>query len=133
MEMAESDMNVNDMLREVLGNPDAMKKITELANGLFGSSDKEERPAPKAAESALLEGIGDLFTSKGGESQQSQNDGGLLSGILGGLDLSRFGDEDQIRLIKALRPYLSDERRNTADSIVKLLKLIQLANLGKRL
>lgn len=134
--MSDSDVNVNEMLQEVLGNPDAMKKISELANGLFGGGEREERGHAKEAPSnELFDKVKDYFGDSKGDGlfRDSQNGSGNLTGLLGGLDISRFADEDQIRLIKALRPYLSDDRRSTADGIIKILKLIRLANFGSRL
>ena len=65
-----------------------------------------------------------------------ENDNNLnLDSLLGDIDLSKIlplvsaiggGDSDTAALIQALKPHLSDERREKADKVIKILKLIDL-------
>ena len=41
------------------------------------------------------------------------------------------GTDERIALIAALRPYLSEERRQTADGLIKMLKMLRLADIDK--
>ena len=43
------------------------------------------------------------------------------------------GNEERIALISAIRPYLSPERRKSADSMIKMLKMMKLTDLSKML
>lgn len=43
----------------------------------------------------------------------------------------RPGTDERIALIAALRPYLSEERRQTADGLIKMLKMLRLADIDK--
>lgn len=41
------------------------------------------------------------------------------------------GDDDRTRLLKSLKPYMSDERKGTIDSAIKMLTLSQFGELFK--
>ena len=43
------------------------------------------------------------------------------------------GNEERIALISAIRPYLSPERQKSADSMIKMLKMMKLTDLSKML
>ena len=43
------------------------------------------------------------------------------------------GNEERIALISAIRPYLSPERQKSADSMIKMLKVMKLTDLSKLL
>ena len=43
------------------------------------------------------------------------------------------GNEERIALISAIRPYLSAERQKSADSMIKMLKVMKLTDLSKLL
>ena len=58
-------------------------------------------------------------------------------GAPGGVDagkimeaLGKFGSEDdRVRLLKALRPFISEKRRESLDSVTKILRLTQVISL----
>ncbi len=105
--------NFSGMLEEVLGNPEAMKKLMGVAEKLMSGSDKGEEPRGKEDKSSDFDG-----ESKQASIFKSEK---------------KPGNEERIALILALRPYLSSERRHTADSLVKMLKMLKLADLNKLL
>ncbi len=41
------------------------------------------------------------------------------------------GNEERIALISAIRPYLSPERRKSADSMIKMLKVMKMTDMTK--
>ena len=44
--------------------------------------------------------------------------------------LGKFGSEDdRVRLLKALRPFISEKRRENLDSVTKILRLTQVISL----
>lgn len=44
--------------------------------------------------------------------------------------LGKFGSEDdRVRLLKALRPFISEKRRESLDSVTKILRLTQVISL----
>lgn len=96
-------------IEALLNQPDAMEKLSQAAQSLFGGSGGEAAP-PSA------EGLPDL-------------DIGAIMNIMG--KLNHMGDDNRARLLMALKPHLSEKRRARVDTAVKLLKLASLAPLLK--
>ena len=100
--------NMIDMLGSVLGDPESLQQIKELADLLKSETDsgaESEQPARAPSED-----------SSGGF------DPAMLMGLMGAV--SAAGSDDKNRaLILALKPYLSSERQAKADKAVKLLKM----------
>lgn len=100
------DANISDMLKDVMADPETMSKLMSVAEGLM----KNEKPpeAEPAAEAVNVQTeVKQSFLSK--------------------------GNEERIALISAIRPYLSPERRKSADSMIKMLKMMKLTDLSKML
>ena len=94
--------NLADKISELLQDPEGMARITAMAETLLGAGAKKE--------------------SKG----ESPVD---LSGIDIARVLSAFKSketDDRSRLLLALRPHLSQNRRERVDKAVKLLRLVSL-------
>ena len=126
--MAEFD----DKLNSILGNPDAMSQLMQLAQSLSGSgpepSSAPPPPPPQQTAAPTPTGGGDLFSS--------------LSSLAGGMDpkfLSRLlpliqelggqRDSNARALLYALRPYLKEEKQ---DKVERALQLARLFHLGKK-
>lgn len=127
--MAEFD----DKLNSILGNPDAMSQIMQLAQSLSGPGPGSESPPPQSPPPQQTAapppmGGGDLFSS--------------LSSLAGGMDpkfLSRLlpliqelggqRDSNARALLYALRPYLKEEKQ---DKVERALQLARLFHLGKK-
>lgn len=106
--------SINDMMSSVLGDPESLQQIKELADLLKseteGSSDNSETEKPSASEE-----------SSGGF------DPAMLMSLMGAV--SAAGNDDKNRsLILALKPYLSAERQERADKAVKLLRIYAVFN-----
>jgi len=107
------DGNFADMLQGVLSDPSAMEKIMGMAKNLSGGAENDRTPPPKEPEAEKAE-------AEPADSAPHS----LLAGMAS-------GNKERIALIHALRPYLSPERRKTADSLVKMLNMMKLADLNK--
>ncbi len=101
------DANISDMLKDVMADPETMSKLMSVAEGLM----KSEKP-PETTESAA-EAVNVTPESKP--------------------SILTKGNEERIALISAIRPYLSPERRKSADSMIKMLKMMKLTDLSKML
>ncbi|MCI7767766.1 MAG: hypothetical protein MSJ26_07305 [Oscillospiraceae bacterium] len=106
--------SINDMMSSVLGDPESLQQIKELADLLKseteGDSDNLETEKPSASEE-----------SSGGF------DPSMLMSLMGAV--SAAGNDDKNRsLILALKPYLSAERQERADKAVKLLRIYAVFN-----
>ncbi|MBQ6569403.1 MAG: hypothetical protein IJL87_04015 [Clostridia bacterium] len=94
------------MLSAVLSDPEAMEQLKNTAAQLFG--EKKEQPAPQPAQS--LDMGGDLLTVIG-----------KIAPILRGMQ-----DDDATRLLRALEPFLSDERKQRAKEAEKIMQIIKI-------
>ncbi len=108
------------MLQSVLGDPDAMKKLMGVAEGIMGGSPQKAAEAEPELDSA----------SEQRESETVQTASASLKSLFSD-SIGKPGNDERIALVKAIRPYLSEERQHTADSILKLMKMLKLADLGK--
>ncbi len=105
-------------LSQLLNDPESLNRVREMAKTLFSNT---QTPTESQSEAAP--------------------DTGGLSDLLGGVDigtlttvlskLNHNGGDDRVRLITALRPHLSEKRRQRADTAIQLLKLIDLLPLLK--
>ena len=95
-------------IEALLNQPDAMEKLSQAAQSLFGSG---------MANSPVL------------DSKLPDIDIGKIMGIMS--KLSSMGEDKRAGLLLALKPHLSEKRQARVDTAVKLLKLISLAPLLK--
>lgn len=121
--MAEFDEKLNN----ILGNPDAMAQIMQLAQSLSGGQESQQSTPPPPPQSPPS-------PSPGG--------GDLLSSLSGGLDpkllmrlmplIQELGgqqDSNARQLLFALRPYLKEERQ---EKVERALQLARLFHIGKK-
>ena len=101
------DANISDMLKDVMADPETMSKLMSVAEGLM----KSEKPS-EAVEAAT-------------ETVNAEPDAKP--------SFLTKGNEERIALISAIRPYLSPERRKSADNMIKMLKMMKLTDLSKML
>lgn len=99
------DGNLSEMLSSVLSDPDAMTKLKGVAENLMGNNTPQEHE--------------ESSDSKQTPPSDHHN--------------NHHSNDERIALISALRPYLSNERRQTADTLIKLLKVIKLTDITKLL
>ena len=106
--------DLNDKIARVLSDPNSMAKIQGMMAALSGgdapATPSEPPPPPPNEPSLPFEGLPDLsMLSK-------------LAPLMGA-----FGKEDDdTRLLQALRPYLHGEREQRLDDTVKMLRLTKL-------
>ena len=130
--MAEFDEKLNS----ILGNPDAMAQIMQLAQSLSGGAQTAEAPPPPQQPAPP--------PPPPRQSPPSPPPGGtdLLSSLTGGLDpkmisklvplLQELGgqqDSNARALLYALRPYLTPDRQ---EKVERALQLARLFHLGKK-
>ena len=96
-------------LAKILEDPDSMQKIKEMASSLFGEKKPEEPPPANP--------LGDGL------------DMGALLKI--GNALKSGSNDHRSNLLLALKPHLSEKRRERVDKAVKRLRLVSLLPLIK--
>ena len=105
--------NMNDMLSSVLGDPESLRQIQELADMLKDETGDSSQ---------------DNNTDAGSESGRSDGfDPAMLMSIMGAVSAAGGNDKNR-SLILALKPYLSSERQARADKAVKFLKMYAVFN-----
>jgi hypothetical protein len=100
------DANISDMLKDVMADPETMSKLMSVAEGLMKNEKPQETAESAEAVNVMPESKPSILTK---------------------------GNEERIALISAIRPYLSPERRKSADSMIKMLKMMKLTDLSKML
>jgi len=97
----------------MLNDPDTLNQVRQMAESILGEEKKEEN-VPKAPD------ISDIF---GGVDISS------LISIISRLKSSE--NDDRTKLLYALKPHLSEPRREKVDTAIKILKAIELLPLLK--
>lgn len=109
------------MINSVLSNPDEMKKIMDMANSLMSGSEKE--PPPQEAPpgfSGAAQGADSITPEMGAAVMK------LIQGL-------GKGESDKHRLLHAMQPYLSEQRRAKLARAMQLSRMLSagLGLLGK--
>lgn len=130
----------DEKLNSILGNPDAMAQIMQLAQSLSGGNQAVEAPPPAQPSPPPAP----AFTPPPRQAPVPPPPAGpeLLSSLAGGLDpkmisrlvplLQELGgqqDSNARALLYALRPYLKPERQ---EKVERALQLARLFHLGKK-
>ncbi len=146
------DSNLSDMLGGVLSDPEAMEKLRGMAKAFMGKDSSEyadngnyphtEPDGNNSGKPFAETGVsGNDSNRTFSESGMSNNDGSKSYHGFGinGNDGSRAShaekkkNDQRIALISALYPYLSPERQATANTLIKLLRMMKLTDLSSLL
>lgn len=104
--------DIGDIIGRLSENPEMMKSLMNMAgsimNGGNGGDRKDEKDSREVAEEGNRQGLPER---EGGHRRHGRGDDA----------------ENLIRLLCALKPYVSGERCEKIDKLVKILKLIQLS------
>mgnify|MGYP004597404961 CR=1 len=134
--------DLSEKLQGILNDRDAVEKLRQIAGNLNLSQKKEENESTERTDrrDADFEGSDRLMYSSNPENSQngqqnaekseSSEENSENKTYLKG---KTHTSDDHINLILALRPFLSDDRKETADRIVQLLKLLKIADISKLL
>ena len=126
-----SDENRSDLstlINKVISNPEAMQTIMKLANDLKENrsdaaadeeDDEKETPQPAAGQPA-----------EGGQADQAVS-ASANPHFHRGHRKRDDEEENRIRLLIALKPYLNEDRREKADIMIRLLKLLRFTDLNE--
>ena len=126
-----------DRINSILGNPAEMEKIMNLASQFMGGgSDRKQEPEPEQSKSA------DSVQSSGADSGPSLGGLGALGG-LGGFDAEMFskigrlmsqvqGGSEKTELLRAMGPYLKQERREKMEKAIRFARIAKVARAALR-
>ena len=99
--------DIGDIISKLTENPDMMKNLMGMANSLMGNNlpdRKREEDFDRCNDKVVLEKCDKPICNN------KANDA-----------------ENLIRLLSALKPFVSEERCSKIESVIKILKLIQLS------
>lgn len=128
---------LEEKLGQLLGDEAGLKKILDTASSLLanngdekGGAAGESTPEAEAASPALGDLLGSILGSGGSSGspggQSSLGSALALPQLLGTLTGKKsYIKEEKLNLVKAMRPYLAEERAGSVD------RAIRLANLAK--
>ena len=93
---------LEDRISSILNDPEQMDKITAMAQKLMGGTQDKSGDIP-----------------------------GLDPSVLGRLgSIMNSGSDDKTALLEAMKPYLSQKRRNKMDKALKVAKIARIARLA---
>lgn len=104
--------DISEKLAELLNDPDSLKRVREMAENILGGEPKAEPPPP--------DNSGSLFDNMDIDPAQL----GKIISVMSHLKSDR--DDKRAKLLLALKPHLSEPKREKVDTAIKLLKLIDL-------
>lgn len=132
--------NLENAIGNILSNPDAMKKISELSKSLGLGGDQKEPPISEKNAKGDLGTLSNLLNF--GSSSEETESGNPLASLLSPSPenteimgkLVKFlpllkgmnKEDDSTRLLQSLRPFLSEHKRKRLDEAAKMIKVIRL-------
>jgi hypothetical protein len=106
--------DLSEQLRNMLADPAAMSRVMEIAGSLMGQNAPAQESAPDADAAASPPPLPNGLPAA------------MLPQLLGMLS-GAAADDPRAALLIALKPYLSDARRERADALIRALGLASAA------
>lgn len=127
--------NLSKMISDILADEQSRNMLSELADslGLSGGSEPDEK-STQQSDKLDLSALTSLLSSSN-DGDKSDDDGFNLNPetmLKIGKALSSLKTDDKdVALLRAIKPFISDERKHKVDEAVKILKLLSLLPLLK--
>lgn len=106
---------LSEKLAGLLNDPDTMARVRQMAQGLFSGENAASQSETPAATGAM----------------PSAEELGKIMSVMS--KLNSAGNDSRQALLLALKPHLSEPRREKVDNAVKILKLLELLPLIKEM
>ena len=104
--------DLNQKLTEILNDPESMTRVREMAESILSDNAKKDEPEDPSF-------LGNL-------------DGAELGNIMSIVSkLNQKNDDPRTALLAALKPHLSERKREKVDTAIKILRLLELLPLLK--
>ena len=104
----------SEKLKTVLSDPESMAKITEIARGF---AEKKAQP-PSAPTLPAPDSMGELLQSPA---------------IAEALRLLGNGSRERVELLKAMRPFVKEEKKARLDKIISTMKTLELLTSAQKM
>ena len=100
--------DLGDKLSGILNDPEAMERLKQVADNIFGDDEEESEKEPQIDIGSIL------------ENEQ-------IGAIIKIISKMKSADSDpRTRLLTALKPNLSKKRQEKVDTAIKILKVIEI-------
>ncbi len=106
--------DLSEKLAGILNDPESMERVRQMAENILGDNSEAAKPT------SPLEDLGSVL---GAADIQS-----IISIIS---RLKNSGNDPRSQLLNALKPHLSEPRREKVDTAIKILKMLELLPLMK--
>lgn len=104
---------LSEKLAQILNDPESMNRVREMAENILGS-DTPEQKEPETDDVYGMLGSAELMN--------------VMSIVS---KLNSKGDDARTQLLSALKPHLSEPKREKVDTAIKILRLLELLPLIK--
>ncbi len=101
--------DLSQKLASVLNDPESMERVRRMAENILGEGNKTEEPSSPLAE---------IGSALGANEMQSIMQ--IISKFKGA------GNDPRAQLLNALKPHLSEPKREKVDTAIKILKVIEI-------
>lgn len=105
--------DLSEKLAGILNDPESMEKVRKMAESILGEEAQAKESSP----------LGDMGAMLGSDELKT------IMSLIGKFNTSEADPRSQ--LLSALKPHLSEPRREKVDTAIKLLRLIELLPLIK--
>jgi hypothetical protein len=120
----------SDKLKTVLSDPAAMETIASLAKGFAASSQRGDQRAEDAGRSEeparAVAALPAVAPSPAAELMRSP-------AIKEALRLLNDGSRERVALLKAMRPFVKEEKKEKLDRIIQTMQLLDLLSSAEKL
>lgn len=111
---------LENMINSVLSDPAQMEKISGLARSLMGGAEQPSSEKP----------VNMLDSLMSGGSPGPELDPAMLRRISALMGASDSGSSDKRALLEAMKPYLSEKRRQKMDRALRIARLAKIAGIA---
>lgn len=125
-----------DMISGIMNDPEAMSNVLKIAQSLMGTGGGTTKAPPTGSESSPASAEAkESDSAKEFVSFEPKNENSFSSAfsVLPAALTDKETAANRERLLVALKPYLNSERRSMIDTILKMLRLAKIADIGKLL
>ena len=112
--------DVSEKIAKLLEDPESIKMISELAGSFIGNNnEKAQEIIGEVQDVQENDTSTELVTEKISENSSAVSY--AVNKLLEGADI-----ENTVKLVSALKPYMSKRRRDSADSVLKMLGIMKV-------
>lgn len=105
---------LSEKLAQILNDPDSMNRVREMAESILSNNKEAKEPEPQPD---------DIYSML--------NSGELMNVMSIVSKLNSQGNDTRTQLLSALKPHLSEPKREKVDTAIKILRLLELLPLIK--